>query len=96
MCSSIAAISASNGDNLEVVARVAVISGKESCLGFLKFWFESGFLLLLCHENSIPSLIKMCYNMAYHAKSRFSRDDLLIFERWTSTCKSGYYPHMCP
>ena len=70
MRSSIAAISASNGDDFEVVPRVAVISGKESCLGFLKFWFESGCLLLLCHKNSISSLVEMCYNMMHHVALR--------------------------
>ena len=69
MGGNVAAVHAGDGDDAEVFTGVAVISGKEFCLGFLKFWFESGFLLLFCHKNSIPSLEKMCYNMLYHIDS---------------------------
>ena len=84
ICSNVASIYASNGNDFKIFPGVAVISSKEFCLGFLKFWFESGCLLLLCHKMSISSLEKMCYNMPYHV-SVVSRDDPLIFERWTST-----------
>ena len=70
MCSDIAARIASNGDNFSVLCRVTVISGEKSRFGFLKFWFNAGFLLVFCHdENSIPSLEKMCYNTVHHAES---------------------------
>ena len=81
MRSNVATIVACNGDDFYVFCWITVVRGEELRLGFLKFWFDAGFLLYFCHdENSIPSLEKMCYNMEHHAESNGCADDLLIFD----------------
>ena len=66
----IATVIACYGDDSDVFCWITVVRGEEFRLGFLKFWFDAGFLLYFCHDkNSIPSLEEMCYNMEHHAES---------------------------
>ena len=57
MCSNVPPRSASNGDDFQIFCRVAVVSFEKFCLGFLKCWFESGFLLLFCTLASFSGAI---------------------------------------
>ena len=60
MRSDITTTIARDGDDADIFGGVTVISCKKSCFGFLEFWFDSGCLLLVCHdENSIPYLDKL-------------------------------------
>ena len=47
--SDVAAGCASDDDNFEIPGRIAVISREKLSFGFLKCWFDSGFLRVFCH-----------------------------------------------